>query len=262
MKRLLASLTFFAMLAATPASAAIALISGTGTGGTIGGISFSSTASLGVVMTATIPANSLVVVSVANCATGTVTSFSVSDTHSNTYTAPRAIDQANGAAEQIFYSYTGATINSGDTITVGLSGPTGCLTGQVLAFSGADPTPYDVSAGTSYANASGTITFGPTGTVACPGGAAGCEVFVGNAVLHIARTTTNDANFVNTTTTGAGQTWLGGYWIVGATTAHSYAPSFSGGTSNAAGQIFAFKAAVAAGTNKTCTIAAAGGGTC
>jgi hypothetical protein len=236
----------FLALAPIPAFAAITQIVGSGTGGSIGGNSFSSTSTLGIVTNTTIPANSAVAVIAGSCATGAAASFAVADTHGNTYTGPRAADNANGATVQVLYSYTGTQINSGDTITVTLTGTTGCLTGQVIAFSGASPTPFDVATGAANAGGTGTLTVGPTATLACPGGAAGCEVLVGGVVLHVAETTTNDANFTSLTATGAGQTWINGFWIVGTNAARSYAPSISGGSANWAGQLIALKAATGA----------------
>lgn len=243
MRKFFVALIAWALLGLAPAFAAITQIVGSGTGGTIGGNSFSGTGSLGVVTNTTIPPKSLVIF-LATSGVATATAFAVSDTHGNTYTAPRAIDSVSGAYEQIFCSKTVSTINSGDTITVTLTGTTGALTGQVLAFAGASGCTADVATGNAAVAGTGALTVGPTATLACPGGAAGCEVLIGGEVLNgTARTVTNDSNFTATSPNGAGQNWISGFWIVGATTARSYAPSISGGSNNWAGQLVGFTAA-------------------
>ena len=264
MKRLLAYFVAAALLvAAGPAFAGTAIINGGGTGGQIatgsqaaGGNTVTSSAS-----TVDVPIGSLVEIGAAE----NVTSSSYTgctDSAGNNYGA-NISSNANGLAGTTTRTWLITTIDAPIGTTWTCTSASTAIKGiMVAAWSGAAASPFDLSA--TPTTGSGTVaSIGPTGTLACPGGGANCEVLV--AVW-------NHDNITGQTGLTSGFTYLGSngsngtnlsmaYEIVSATTAQSFQAT-NGNSGAWVMKMDAFKAATSGGTNKTCTIAAVGGGTC
>lgn len=253
MKRLLAFLVACALLAASPALAGISQISGTGTGGAIANIGFNAGSSINLTTTAAIGAGNLIVA----YAGGTATDFSCSDSVNGTYSAGQAATVNSTATIKILYVYTKVTLANGSTITCSGTGVSGGLEAGASAFSLTASVPFDSASTTATGSSSGAATVGPTGTLNGPCASANCEVLIGAIFRKTASTLTNDTNYTTIGNGNGSNVFAVGFKIVSATTAQSYAPSWSG-ASVWAGQLQAFKAV----NNTTCTIAATGGGTC
>lgn len=306
-------------------AAGLAIITGTGTGGSIGTSSAASGAAttLATPTTTLIPSGSLLVVAAGfrNSAV-TITSFTDSAATPNTYSAGAVTLASTNQVNRTFYSVTtsplpapctvtasmavantlvvtaaltcpssvtftngqavtGTSITAGTTIsgTCTLSGGTGTCTTvgdagtptsetvtvsstvtgtyssttggktQILvAFSNPAASPFDAASTTATGTGTGAISVGPTGTLACPGGGAGCEVLVANLTYNIVGTPTEDAAFTSLGSTASGAFIHAAYKIVSSVTAVTYAPSLTGasGTWGALLQGFEGTGAVAA----------------
>lgn len=244
MRRLLATCLAL-LLAVTPAWAAITQISGTGPSGTLAGINYTTALNNSQSITAAVGAGNLIVILVQSYDTSPT--FSCSDAASNTYQkAPNGAFRANAATE-IWYSLTTNNLSNGAAIQCSASVHTGGFTTEILGFSGAAASPYDVSpTGTSGSGTSATVGASPTLT--CPGSGTGCEVCVSGVIWNSNGTITSDATWTaigNNATVGS---WANGFKIVNANTALSFTGSTTA-TAAFAGAMACFQAAASGGTS-------------
>lgn len=211
----------------SPASAGIAQIVGSGTGGNIGTQQNNSTSPIVITTNTSVPAGSLIVVGLGMRANNTFSSCT--DSAGNTYSAPTNKQASQSTAYS--YSVTSSTLASGGTISCA-SGSTLSRGAIALAFSGSDPTPLDAASATPTTGTGTAVSVGPTGTLACPtpSGGGNCEVLVGVFSDQNIGTVTEDAAFTNagTLTTISANTHVG-FKFVTTNTAVTYAPTASGG---------------------------------
>jgi hypothetical protein len=233
-----------------PALAGITQIAGTGTGGAIANTGFAGSATINLTTTHDIPLHSLAIGIVQG--DGVIAqNFSVTDTYGNTWTCSQSAAARANASTNICWTYTAFDIPNAGTVTGHTtSGSTNNMSMTLIAFSGSASSPYDSASpvGITGSGVPGTLTIGPTGTLNGPCGSANCEVLVGAIILNASGTVTMDSNYTAVAPVGASSPYMVGFRIVSAATASSYAPSTTAATTQYAGQLQAFKAAI--GGNK------------
>lgn len=183
-----------------------------------------------------VPAGALIVVVVCN-RTNSAPAGSVTDTAGNTYTAAAGAN-LNGAAAngygRIFYAYNVAALVSGNSITFNNTGSTGRTAMSAFYATGiataSDPLVSSATATSTGNSAAPTVTSGvPT--------AANCLFVGGIAVRTVAATFVQDstngawATPPNTAVNGSSTTGarvFGGSLVVADSSAHTYAPTWTG----------------------------------
>lgn len=251
MRKLLAALLTWALLASSPAFAGIAIISGTGTNGAQDDWSFSGTSSVTQTLTASVAANSLIVV-IASTNTNGVTSvgFTCTDSKSNTYTVGTLAAQTSEAI-QILWTVTASPMTTSDTVTCTQGSSQTGLAAMIMSWSGINTsTPLDVqiTADSGGANQS-SLTVGPTGTLACPGGGANCDLSICGVMWPVNGTPiTTDAAYIRIGTSNTGVPWMFGYKLISSTTAAQSCTASSTASNHVSGAIAVFKAASGAAT--------------
>lgn len=225
-----------------------AVINGGGTGGNIalGSRVSGSTTITSPASTVDVPVGSLVEVACAELPTS-AGATAVTDSAGNTYT-PNITSQANAAAGTLSRAWLVTTHDApiGTTWTC-TSASTNIRGIEVLAFSGPAASPFDAASVSPTTGTTTTATIGPTGTLACPGGIANCELII-TALIHdnITGQTGLTSGFTDAGCDGGNGTNLCmAYGIFSATTAQSFS------TTNGAGgawalMLDAYKAATGA----------------
>lgn len=263
MNRILA-LALGLCLSASPAFAGAALIAGTGTNGLMASGSVNGSANItSGASGAAVAIGSLVYIAVTQRAGGDTYASTCSDSAGNTYSH---FNNKISPGSQLIHWYwdittilapigTTWTCNNASTVGKGI---------MVAVASGVDAvTPHDANSATPTSGTGTVMSVGPTGTLSCPGGGANCEILFAAWTNHNtgaqSAQTGGFTQFGCITTNFANECL--GYEIVSASTAQSFT------STNANSDVWAmaldgFPAATGGSTNKTCTIAAVGGGTC
>lgn len=210
----------FCLGSAWPAHA-VSIIAGTGTGGALfapttvaaGALFVDSTA-----ITVAVPAGSLVLVGCASASSAQTWSTvgGATDTKSNVYTPALASTNTGTVTVRAYYSVITNALTTSDTIRCTGNSPSATKAIVAAAFSGSSLTPLD-AASVAQTGTGTTLTVGPTGTLAYPGGSNG-EVLFGFEAYATAGTVTPDPAFVSlgASTTNVRANW--GYKIVSAST--------------------------------------------
>lgn len=248
---LAASVSAAALCVGPSADAAIAIISGGGTGGSITSQSCASGsgACTTSAVSASVPAGSLSLIGVDARGSSTIIIGAAGDSQSNTYAAGQTTS-VNNNNTQIKYSLTGHALANGvDTENLTWGQTTNGKTIIGAAFSGASASPYDNAASTTAAGtsgASGAIAAGTTGALTVGG------VIFANLVVTNTVTVTDTGCFVSLgSLTTEGYTHHAAYCLVTGTTPISYAPSLSAAGSTWANQLQVFDPAGAAGSARS-----------
>jgi hypothetical protein len=249
--------TILLCLAVNPAFAGFAIINGGGTGGAIGqSVSGSGATATSSASTVDIPPGSLVVQVAGMRANASFTTCSDS-VGGNTWSV-FAGNQQTGMSFYVCYSLTSVDLPIGTTFSF-TSANTGVKSNIVAAFSGAAASPLDpTSAGGQSTTNTTSVSIGPSGAWQCPG-VTNCNLQIAGFLALNSGTVTETSGFTSLGTT-ATETHMA-YQITSATTATTYTSTL-GTSSNYAGKLVGFDAAVGGGSGSTCTIAAAGGGVC
>jgi hypothetical protein len=237
MRRLIA-LALGLCLWASPALA-FTQVAGTGTGGALSNIVFISGSGPGSAgtTTASLNAGDVWAIYMQDQNNGTRT-YGCSDAFGNTWQAAPGGANQTGAGTEIWYSILTNPVASGNHASCTVSSGAGALATNV-AFRPSGTAAFDTNA-TGQANTGTSVTVGPTPTLACPSGAANCDVCVAGAAWHSNGTTTSDATFTTTFNTGTSNGAVNAFKLVSSTTAVSYTATDTT-SSNYAGALACFK---------------------
>jgi hypothetical protein len=168
MKRIFSAALLCLVMLASPAVAATALITGTGTGNSQGMFVNTGSVDTTLTMTAAVPVGAL---NVALCAARqALTWTSVTDSAGNTWSPALASTNNGSQTVRIFYSVNTINLPIGGTVKCTGNTASGQHAIVVASVSGNSATPLD-PASVAQTGTSGTFTDGPTGTLAYPGGA-------------------------------------------------------------------------------------------
>lgn len=245
MRRVLA-LALGLCLWAAPALAGFTKVTGTGNAGSLFSATGIGTSSGGVAITAAANVGDLVVIWMMDYDTGTNTPNCANADGSglNTWTKATGDAATNGAGSSFWYSVLAHALTNGTTLSCSTTG-----TVFVMGAMGWRPTgtaAFDTNA-TAVTGAGGNVTVGPTPTLACPSGAANCEVCLGGVSWHsTSGTVGSDATWTTLDTFGGAPPLAWAYKLVSATTALSYADTYTGSANNA-GALACFKDTPAVG---------------
>jgi len=205
MRRLLASIALISGVMSSHAFAIGAIITGTGTNGALGTATISTGVNtLTLTTTVDVPPGSLIAVGAAIHASGGALPTSCTDNAStpNTYAASLTALSNSTAAGGPFYSLTTTDLPNGGTITCTFGSSSALRKDMIaVAFSGAVASPLD-AASVSGTGSGTAMSPGVSGTLACPSGAAGCEILVGMTSEVQAGTLTENGSFIGLGTQG------------------------------------------------------------
>jgi hypothetical protein len=247
MRRILA-LALGLCVFASPALAGFTQVSGTGMNGAVFDTAFKVGTSGGVATTVALNAGDAVVLIIQenNTGTSTYSCANADGSGTNTWTLAPGDAHQGSAGSGLCYSILTNGISSGTTLTASSSVSGGFLLTSV-AFRPAGTASFDTNATAATGTNGTSVTVGPTPTLACPGGAANCDVCVGAVEWTGAGTTASDATFTTTGGTGAGNPWVNAFKRVSATTAVSY--SATNNNNPFGGALACFKDTVAGGSS-------------